>query len=275
MNHSHTTAEIAIWFLLLCGGSWADDAPRITAAKPVAGRLVAVGQVQTLAENEFEFFNLSGYDGAVTWDATLPDGSAGPLPVKFFEVKAGQAIIGKRLGADSPDVHLAPDGPSVAVFAVASGKASIAAWGIADGKAFKIATLAIQANIGPRPPPVPVDPVDPVDPMPVIGPLSVCIIEQTEDRAVIPPGQLRALQSTKIRQYLDEHCAKVDGRPQWRIFDADADMSAAEKVWQDVMKRPRKSTPWIVISNGAAGAEGPLPEDESKTLELLKRWGGE
>lgn len=125
-------------------------------------------------------------------------------------------------------------------------------------------------------PPTPV--VEPkVDPEPVIepSPISVLIVEETADRG-LPANRAwePVLGSIQIRQYLDSHCITKDGRPTWRWLDQDADMSDADQFWQDAMKLPRTSLPWIAISNGKSGVSGPLPTSEDATLELLRKWGG-
>jgi hypothetical protein len=35
------------------------------------------------------------------------------------------------------------------------------------------------------------------------------------------------------------------------------------------MKRPRRSLPWLIISDGIEGWEGPLPETVAKFTELI------
>ena len=59
-----------------------------------------------------------------------------------------------------------------------------------------------------------------------------------------------------------------------RFFDQSVDNSNDAKIWQDAMKRPRSGLPWIVVSNGTTGYEGPLPLTEADTLALLKKYGG-
>lgn len=134
---------------------------------------------------------------------------------------------------------------------------------------------------GPTPPtPTPVDPPgpDPPAPIPVAG-LYVLIVEETASRAELKAGQREILLGTapgSVRDYLKSHCARdTSGRPEFRILDTDDDLSRDSKVWQDVWARPRKSIPWIAISNGKDGFEGPLPATAAECLQLLKKYGGE
>jgi hypothetical protein len=87
------------------------------------------------------------------------------------------------------------------------------------------------------------------------------------------PGH-KAIFSRMVRDYLDAKCAKVGGTPEYRIYDKDIDVSRDAKTWQDAMRRTRAQMPWIIISNGKTGFEGPLPSDVPSTLELLKKYGG-
>jgi hypothetical protein len=124
---------------------------------------------------------------------------------------------------------------------------------------------------GPNPP-GPVDPPKPPAPIVADG-LHVLIVYESADLQKLPPGQLSALKSQTVRDYLDGRCAKENGVAAWRIWDADVDTKESSKAWQDAMKRPRASLPWIVISDGKSGFEGPLPGTVDATLELLKKWG--
>ena len=124
---------------------------------------------------------------------------------------------------------------------------------------------------GPGPKPDPTPPA----PIPVAG-LRVLIVEETEDRPKLPANQTLILGSTLLRSWLNASCAKgADGRsPEYRILDKDTPMATDAKHWQDAMKRPRSQLPWIVISNGTTGFEGPLPATVDETLALLKKFGG-
>jgi hypothetical protein len=121
-----------------------------------------------LSGSEFEILTLSGYSGTVAWDTTY-DGVKSPI--KLLELKPKIPVIGVRAGGVEPDAHESPDTPSVAVYAVGTGRASVVAWGVREGRPVKLGTFPVDANVGPQPPPKPIpDPVvpDPVVPDPVI-----------------------------------------------------------------------------------------------------------
>lgn len=126
----------------------------------------------------------------------------------------------------------------------------------------------LQPHFPPEPGPDP-------DVAPVPGPISVLIVEETDDR-VRPEMRpyLGVLNSVKVREYLNAHCRKVAGQPQWLIVDDDADLTHADPYWRDALALPRASVPWIAISNGTRGTSGPLPTTEEETLALLRKWGG-
>lgn len=114
-------------------------------------------------------------------------------------------------------------------------------------------------------------------PPPIAGDgLRVLIVEDAAKRGTLPLAQRTILSSPRVWDYLNTHCAKgADGEPARRIFDHEERMDDAEPEWQEAMKRPRKSLPWWVISNGKSGGEGPLPATEEEALAILKKWGGE
>jgi hypothetical protein len=43
-------------------------------------------------------------------------------------------------------------------------------------------------------------------------------------------------------------------------------------VWCKALKRPMESLPWIIISNGKTGYEGPLPKTTDELIELVDKY---
>lgn len=116
---------------------------------------------------------------------------------------------------------------------------------------------------------------DPIDPAgPIIGKgLRVLIVEETAQRSSLPAPQLAELTSGTVFDYLNEKCtAEAGGKKAWRIFDKDTDVSQEAKFWQDAMGRKRDSLPWLIVSNGRKGFEGPLPANTEALLELIRKY---
>ncbi len=140
--------------------------------------------------------------------------------------------------------------------------------------------------IGVNPPPVPPGPNPPVPPGPTPpGPapipesgLRVLIIEETKERGKLPSAVKEIITGKTLRDLWESKLAKEsDGGPARRIWDKDqagVENDPDAKVWATAFRRPRASLPWVVISNGKAGYEGPLP-DGVKFMELLKKFEGQ
>ena len=139
------------------------------------------------------------------------------------------------------------------------------------------ATVDVSAGQGPQPPPKP-DPKPPEPspdaPIPVSG-LRVLVVFETADAAKLTAGQQQAIYSKATRDLLNANCVVgPDGKTrEWRIFDQNVDASADSKTWADAMKRPRKSVPWLIVSNGTSGFEGPLVDDK-QVADLVAKFGG-
>jgi hypothetical protein len=153
----------------------------------------------------------------------------------------------------------------------------------------EIKEFSVLVSIGKAPgptPPGPPDPPEPPGPTPPPTPSVVpipgagfraLIVYESSEVGKLPAKQSTILYSKAIRTYLNEKAAAGPGGwKEWRIYDKDIDTSNESKTWQDAMKRPRASLPWIVLSNGdkKIGYEGPLPNDVPATLELMKKYGG-
>jgi len=143
------------------------------------------------------------------------------------------------------------------------------------------AVIDVDAGEGPRPPPKPEPnpdeppkPVEPPAPIPGDG-LRVLVVYESADGAAITAGQYAAMYGKASRELLNEKCAVgPDGKTrEWRIYDKDVDAARDSKLWADALKRPRGKLPWLVVSNGKTGFEGPLVDDK-QLAELVKKYGG-
>lgn len=123
----------------------------------------------------------------------------------------------------------------------------------------------------------PAPPVTPTDPKPIPPPITLpglraLIICETMEG---PPALNLIISGEKVRSYMKEK-GVVNGFLALDKDYTDADLKQLEPWVRDAYKRPRTSLPWIVISNGTSGFEGPLPLTNAPTdaLNLLKKFGG-
>lgn len=125
----------------------------------------------------------------------------------------------------------------------------------------------------------PIDPPPPPDgeaPIPDAGNRALFVYE-SGDVSKLPRSQLIVLNSAAVRDYLNAHCVVgPDGKTrEWRLWDADVSTVGESPLWQRAFARPRKSTPWLILSNGRTGYEGPLPATVDETLALMRKiFGG-
>jgi hypothetical protein len=132
---------------------------------------------------------------------------------------------------------------------------------------------------GPTPPgPQPPGPTPPAPAPPIAGDGNrVLIVYETGDR--LPASQAAIITSGVLRDYLDAKTAKDEFNPTgaYRIWDQNVILThpSVSPSWKAAMARPRASTPWLVVSNGKTGFEGPLPKSVPDTLALLKTYFGE
>lgn len=128
-----------------------------------------------------------------------------------------------------------------------------------------------QPDPGPSPGPGPTP-----GPVPIPGQgLRVLIVYESADLPKMPSAQVQMLTAKEVLDYLDAKTAKVNGQPEYRKFDQNADVKGESQTWQDAMARPRASVPWIVISNGTTGYEGALPANKNDLMTLLRKYGGQ
>lgn len=164
--------------------------------------------------------------------------------------------------------------------ATTAGRYQVVAWNAKGDKASKLSRcVVVVGEPGPTPPPGPGPTPPPPGPTPSPAPIPepgfrVLIVYETADLAKMLPGQLAALHSQELRTWLNETCVKgPDGKTaEWRVWDQNIDVTKAEPVWSAAMKRPRASVPWLVVSNGKAGWEGPLPKTGKEIVELLAKY---
>lgn len=189
----------------------------------------------------------------------------------------------KGLEALPPELYAS--GGKVALFAAkGSGTYRIAAWTAIGGEPTDAAEVSVTVGEpgpappvppGPQPPTPPVPPAPPPAPIPVTG-LRVLIVEESGDRAKLPAPQQAIIFSRPVRDWLDANCLpdkNMQSGKAWTIQDKDTDLTGLGAVWEDLRKRARTGTPWIVIdSDQGVLHEGPLPADVPSTLSLLGKF---
>ena len=125
----------------------------------------------------------------------------------------------------------------------------------------------------PVPPPEPTP--TPPQPTPIPGDgFRVLIVRETKDLSNLPASQVAIFSAREVREYLNAKCVLEGNQRAFRIWDQDTDVSREAQHWQDAMKRKRDSLPWLLVTNGKEGYEGPLPKDVPEMMALLKKYGG-
>lgn len=193
-------------------------------------------------------------------------------------------IVGKDV--DSFQEHTSkPNVIVLRILAYEDQKIALIAWCVKGDVSSEPGECLITASGGKPPTPTPTpdpkpptpNPDDPViaPPIPDAG-FRVLILQNTADLTKLPPSQNAILTSGVMRAYLNSHCITgPDGKlKEWRIWDAAGPFDAESQLWQTATKRKRDSVPWIVISNGKTGFEGPLPKTIDETMTLLEKYGG-
>lgn len=229
-----------------------------------------------LSGMECEFLTLTGAGTtAVTWDVTSPDSFV--VPVKLFECKPKSSIPAWRVGATEPQAYDVGDLPTVQVFAVNTGRATLAAWGVEGGKPVKLATFAIEANRGPQPPPDPgPGPNPPPDPKPVVV-TSFRVILVYESGDTLTAAQNSVLYGKAVEDFLNANC--TGGKAGWRRRDKDASSvndPPMSVVWAAVKGEfaPPKNTkvPAVVIQVNDKITIEPLAATPAEMIATLKKY---
>jgi hypothetical protein len=130
----------------------------------------------------------------------------------------------------------------------------------------------VKVGKGPDPGPDPEPDPDVKPPIPEPG-FRVLMLYETEMKEKLPVLQKAVLFGVEVRNYLDKTCvSESDGGKAYRIYDKDQDASGDYPVWKTAMERRPESIPWLIVSNGKTGYEGPLPESPTAFLELCKKY---
>lgn len=176
-------------------------------------------------------------------------------------------------------VELLKDSKTAVVTSAKPGRYRLLAVTAAGDEISEPAVCTVVVGEAPTPPgpgPKPPEP-KPDGKAPIAGEgFRVLVIYESAELPKLPAAQSAILYAASVRDYLRARCAKDADNPQgaWRMWDKDVDASAESQPWKDAMKRERKSLPWVLISNGRTGYEGPLPGTITETLTLLQRYGG-
>lgn len=136
---------------------------------------------------------------------------------------------------------------------------------------------AFKVGDGPAPDPDPKPPVPPTPdvkpPIPADG-LRVLIVYEDDKQKSYPSSQQAIMYSQPIRDFLNKQCViGPDGKTrEWRMYDKDILMDGESKLWIDAMLRKRTTYPWLIISNGKTGYEGPLPLGTKDFTDLVGKY---
>lgn len=125
--------------------------------------------------------------------------------------------------------------------------------------------------VKPDDPPGP-NPDDPKPPMPGEG-FRVLIVRETADLANLTPQQVAIFTAKDVRDYLNSKTVLEGNQRAYRIWDKDTDVSREATHWKEAMARPRTTLPWVLVSNGKDGYEGPLPKNVDEMMALLRKYG--
>jgi hypothetical protein len=141
---------------------------------------------------------------------------------------------------------------------------------------------------GPTPTPVPPGPSPPTPEPPGPGPIPVPVpttglrvLLIWESSASYPPAVQNALDSTRVRAWLNAHCVQEGNRPGWRLWDRDfkptVELANESDLWKSIWTAAggiaAGPLPQVVIFDGQRGTSYPVESEES-LMTVLEQHGG-
>ncbi len=194
------------------------------------------------------------------------------VAVKFLNTPPDAAVVVDVTPEGVADVREEPDG---LVLTGPEGSYKIKVRLVVGKKITHTSTTSFAiGKPGPGPTPVPPVPPTPPAPIPAAG-LRVLVVYDALKLTTMTATQQGAIYGKEVRDYLRATCPKGDDgeTPEVRMWAQDTDATGESKLWRDAFSRPRKSVPWVIVSNGKTGYEGPLPGSAADMLNLLKTYG--
>lgn len=120
---------------------------------------------------------------------------------------------------------------------------------------------------GPTPPGPTPPPPDP--PAPIAGDgLKVLIVFEKKEQQKLTPGQINAIWGEEMYSYMKAKSGEI------LVADKDENVDHIHARWKDALARPRRTMPWIIVSNGKTGTEQELPKSAAEIIALIKKYGG-
>ncbi len=106
---------------------------------------------------------------------------------------------------------------------------------------------------------------DPITP--VVAGFHVLIVEETST------NRAWNYNDKMLDDFADKSCAKINGTPEFRIYDKDQDLSHASKDWQAAMEDAKKhDPPWVETwGTKKQRSSEALPADAESTVKLLEK----
>jgi len=175
-------------------------------------------------------------------------------PLKIYAKKPGESQASWSLYDD-------PDFPHIyLVTAKSAGSIELIAAESLDAASLVRRRLTVSGG-GPEPPPTPrpepkPDPKPTPVPEPAPGDLRVMLLLDESDA----PSASVAVQSKAVRDWLDQHCVKVDGRAEYRVYDKSTVAGSGElddemEVWRRLYAAVKDDLPEGPVAVMASGTE--------------------
>lgn len=98
-------------------------------------------------------------------------------------------------------------------------------------------------------------------------PLNVLIVEDTQRRVELPPGQLAILTSESPGSVIEYLRANAN---EWRIADDEATFEAEDEAIQRLAIDKPESLPWLSASRGKRKISESLPTTATETIKKLR-----
>lgn len=102
----------------------------------------------------------------------------------------------------------------------------------------------------------------------------VLLVNGKLDNAKLNIDQVIAIESGELRDWLkDKVATEPDGTLAIRMYYDGQDLSKEDKIWQDMMKRPRSDLPWVYADKGRKHLSERVDPNGNLKAQLQKVFG--